>query len=386
MNLALTVKYPFPSIACVRLYEYQAKQLFSSHGIVVPRGVLARSQSDVEEAVNKLGLPVILKSQVLAGGRGKAGAIRKADSAREALAIFSELIEKPVQAEKPSTILVEEFREHTREAYLSISLNRSEHCFVLLVSGEGGVEVETIGTKATFSLSDSTVDKTAVTKETKRLGLDEDSTISIASIAVKMGELSAQIEAELVEINPLAITADGDVIALDAKIIVDDNALFRHPEIASFHLPSNLEAESRKYGFNFVELEGNIAVIGNGAGLVLSTLDMLIEIGGRPACFLDLGGGATEDVVFAALRVVSRFDKAKGILLNVFGGITRTPDVAKAIKDAYSNGLIRGPFHARIRGAGEEETSAILQNLPAFLHRNIEEAIQKLIEDVQRIQ
>ncbi|MBI2125969.1 MAG: succinate--CoA ligase subunit beta [Thaumarchaeota archaeon] len=380
------MKYPVLGIDCMRLYEYQAKQLFSSHGIVVPGSVLVRSQNDVKEAVNKLGLPVILKSQVLAGGRGKAGAIRKADSAPEALTIFSELIEKPVQGEKPSAILVEEFREHVRETYLSISLNRSEHCFVLLVSGEGGVDVEAIGRKATFSLPDSVVDKKSVSKETMRIGLDEDSANSIANIAVKMGELSAKIEAELVEINPLAITADGNAIALDAKIIVDDNALFRHPEIASLRMPSNLEAESQKYGFNFVELDGNIAVIGNGAGLVLSTLDMLVENGGRPACFLDLGGGATEDVVFAALRVVSRFDKAKGILLNVFGGITRTPDVAKAIKDAFFNGLIRGPFHARILGVGEEDAFAILQNLPVFLHRNIDEAIQKLIADVQRIQ
>ncbi len=369
----------------MRLYEYQAKQLFSSYGIVIPRGILVRSRNDVEEAVNKLGLPVILKSQVLAGGRQKAGAIRKADSAPEALAIFSELMEKPVQGEKPSAILVEEFREHSREVYLSISLNRSEHCFVLLVSGEGGVDVEAIGGKATFSLSDRIVDATTVSEEAKRMGFDGSSANRIADVAVKMGELSAKIEAELVEINPLAII-DGTAIALDAKIIVDDNALFRHPEIASLRMPSNLEAESQKYGFNFVELDGNIAVIGNGAGLVLSTLDMLVENGGRPACFLDLGGGATEDVVFAALRVVSRFDKAKGIMLNVFGGITRTPDVAKAIKDAYSKGLVKGPFHARILGVGEEEAFAILQNLPVFLHRNVEEAVQKLIADVQRIQ
>lgn len=370
----------------LRLYEYEAKDLFTANGIPVPRRVLVNNLEEMRDAVTKLGLPVVLKSQVLAGGRGKAGAIKKASSLEEALTFYKDLVRKTVQGEMPIAILVEEFREHVSEYYLSLTLNRSERSFVLILSASGGADVESVGKKAIITLTDSIVDKDLVTKNAIEQDVSERDAIRLAEIAEKLGVLSAKIDAELVEINPLAIVGNGEAVALDAKITLDDNALFRHPDIALLREPTGLEAEARKYGFNFVELDGNIAVIGNGAGLVLSTLDLLVENGGKPACFLDLGGGATEDVVYAALQVVGRFDKAKGILLNIFGGITRTPDVAKAVRQAYTANLIRVPFCARILGAGEQEATTILAGLQISLHPDIEGAIRKIIDDVQRIQ
>lgn len=367
----------------MRLLEYQAKQVFVEHGIKVPKGFVANSVNDVENAISKLGLPVILKSQVLAGGRGKAGAIRKASTKQEAKALFQELMAKEVQGEKPSAILVEEFVEHADEAYVSIMLDRSERRFVLIVSAKGGVDVEAVAEQTVIPLTDSNIDGSAVLEALA--SYRKEIAKSITGVAEKVGRVSADTEAELVEINPLAIIHNV-VIALDAKIIVDDNALYRHPELAKFRSLTGFEIISQKYGFNFVEIDGNIAVIGNGAGLVLSTLDLLIDAGGKPACFLDLGGGATKETVFAALETVSKLSRAKGILLNIFGGITSTPDVAQAISDAYSQGLIKVPFRARILGVGDEEATKILVSLPVSLHRNIDGAVRKIIADVQRIQ
>lgn len=367
----------------MRLVEYQAKSLFNEFGIPVPKSEVAESFDKVKEAADELGLPVVLKAQLQVGGRGKAGAIKVCKKPEELKPLYDELTSKTVQGEKVKTLLVEEFTEHENELYLSIYLNRSKRCYSVIASAEGGVEIEKVGDKVILDVGidgPSTEDLESVASQLK---LNGNSSKHFVDFGSKLNQLVIEKEADLAEINPIAMKQDGSLIALDAKVIIDDNALFRHEELKKYEDMSSLEAEAKKSGFSLVELEGNIAVIGNGAGLVMSTLDMLSDHGGNPACFLDVGGRATRESVFTALTLISKIPKVKAILVNLFGGIVRTSVVAQAIIDAYDKDIIKVPVFARISGAESDKAREILNGSAAKMFSSVEEAIESAVKSVK---
>jgi len=360
----------------LRLFEYQGKELFAKYGIPVPRSKLADNPQHAVSAVEEVGLPAVIKAQVLSGGRGKAGGVAVVRGKDEAQREAKRILSLRVGGEQTRAVLVEEASEHAEEMYLSISLDRGRREFVALASRKGGVEVE--------SLAKSAMSEAAVPLEgfaepdaaslSAGLGLAPRTASDFRSILLKLERLSREEECELSEINPLAVRPDGSLVALDSKVVLDDNALFRHPEF--FQLPPEdpLEGEAAKSGFAFVRLDGDIAVVGNGAGLVLSTLDLVADAGGKAACFLDLGGGAQRERVESALGLVRRLPTARAILINIFGGITRTTDVAEGLVRAIAEAPI-APIFARISGAEEEQARSLLSGSGIQVFRTARDAV-----------
>ncbi len=363
----------------MRLLEFQAKELFQRFEIPVPRGGVAKTPAEAKEIARTIGFPLIMKPQVAAGGRAKAGAIVRVDHSEEVEPTFTSVIRKLVSGSIPQSILLEEFIQHEKELYLSIALDRGRRSFVLIASKEGGVEVENMGTKVVRDAGVDNLTAQAATQLADEISLSGATSRVFAGLVFKAWEASSAVEAELFEINPVALLSDGTLTALDAKVILDDNALFRHPEFAELEVKNELEKIASSYGFTFVELEGSIAVVGNGAGLVLSTLDLVAESGGKPACFLDLGGGASTERVASALKVVDRFDKAGKILLNIFGGITRCTDVAEGILIVNAGGHLRKPMYARLSGSGAEEAREMLKKVAIKVFDTAEEAVASLV-------
>lgn len=358
----------------MRLFEYQAKELFRLYGIPVPESYLAKDDVEALESAEKLGFPVAIKAQVLAGGRGKAGGVsivnNKDELSKEAKLILS----LNISGEKPRAILVEKAIKHEKEYYISISLDRGQRSFVLIASREGGIDVESLETKLVKKIPINGIDYDLA--ETISSYLDQTATDKITNIVLSLERLHREKDCELVEINPLCKSGT-DFYALDAKINVDDNALFRHPEFSRLSLEDELEQEASRYGFAFVRLEGDIAVIGNGAGLVLSTLDLVADAGGKPACFLDLGGGAQKERVEAAILLVNKLENVRKILVNIFGGITRTIDVAEGILSALEKVKTK-PIYARISGAEEEEARKILEGSNVLLYQTANDAVKEV--------
>jgi succinyl-CoA synthetase beta subunit len=366
----------------MRLLEYQGKELFDLYGIRIPRSHLAHTMEEAREGAKKLGYPLILKSQLTVGGRGKAGAIAKCKSEADLVPKFNELLHKEVKGEFPRGILLEEMVNIKKEIYLSLFLNRSKRCYSLISSAEGGIDIENTKSKVMvdipiYGLSSQVSEETAV-----RLGLTGETVVSFVDFTSKLSKLVNEKEAELAEVNPIAILEDGSMMALDAKVIIDDNAMFRHPDLKKYEQVSELEKQAEVSGFSLVELDGNIAIIGNGAGLVMSTLDMVSDVGGRAGAFLDFGGRATTETIYEALKVISRIQRVEAILVNLFGGIVRTTLVAQAILDAYNNNLINVPVFARISGAESEKAREMLRGSRAKLYNTVEEAIQSLVAEV----
>lgn len=369
----------------MRLFEYQGKELFSKYGIPVPRSKLADSESQALSAVDELGLPAVIKAQVLAGGRGKAGGVVVVRTREEAEREARRMLSLEVGGEPTRALLVEEATEHTEEMYISVSLDRGRREFVALASRSGGIEVESHAKGAMVEVPVPLEGLTgeAASEVSTKLGLSGRTSVEFCSILLKLERLSREEECELAEINPLAVLIDGSLVALDSKVVLDDNALFRHPEFSQIPPEDPLEGEAAKFGFAFVRLEGNVAVVGNGAGLVLSTLDLVEDNGGEAACFLDLGGGAQRERVEAALRLVRGLPNARVVLVNIFGGITRTTDVAEGLRDVLAEGRMPHVF-ARISGAEEEEAHALLSGSGISVYMTAQEAVLAAIEGASR--
>jgi len=362
----------------VKLFEYQAKELLKEYGIPIPRSELARNLREAIAAFRRLPHPVVLKSQVLAGGRGKAGGILAASNEEQVTEAFAKIVNLEVGGERPSSVLVEASVPHEAEMYLSITLDRGARAFVVISSKAGGVEVESLKGRVVRKISNRGITKAEARSVAKKLHLSGEKRGRFLRILANLERLSREKECELAEINPLAVTKSGGLKALDAKVILDDNALFRHPEFSKLHPEDEFEGEASRQGFAFVRLEGNIAVVGNGAGLVLSTLDLVADAGGNPACFLDLGGGAQRERVEAAVNLVNKLPNADRILVNIFGGITRTTDVAEGIKSVIEQGGMK-PIYARISGAEEREAREILTKTPVHLYPSPLEAVEAAV-------
>lgn len=361
------------------MLEYQAKELLSRFGIPVPPGAVATNMSEAQSIAKEIGFPVVIKAQVPVGGRGKAGAIAKVSSPEDLRREFHVITSMRLGGYEVKEVLVEKAIEIWKELYVSFFLNRSARNTMLIVSGMGGVDVEELGEKRVFEFETGNLDEGAVKKAAEYLcsylgGLcvKEELMVLIKSLH----DVYERVECELVEVNPLAVTTNSQLLALDAKIITDDNALYRHPELLVYEKKSELERIAESHGFSFVEIGGDVAVIGNGAGLVLSTLDMVKLSGLNPACFLDLGGGAPPERVYAALKIVNRIEGVKLIFLNVFGGITNCVSVAEGLIKAKEDGLLNKPTVVRLTGTEEEKARSMLSKKGVTAYTRLEDALE----------
>ncbi len=289
-----------------------------------------------------------------------------------------------VKGEKTRAILLEKMAEIKKELYLSVFLNRGKRCYTIISSSDGGVEIESVKNQVIREIGLGEIDKQVAEDVAKEIGLEGNSVSDFVDFLQKLSKITIEKEVELAEINPVAVLSDGSLLALDGKVITDDNSTFRHPELLKYQEQTELEERAEKSGFSLVELDGDIAVVGNGAGLVMSTLDMLSDNGGKPACFLDVGGGATEESVYEALILISKMENVKAILVNLFGGIVKTTSVATAFIKAYKNKLIDQIVYARLKGAEAEKSKEMLKNTQTQLFDSVEEAINAAVIGVRK--
>lgn len=368
----------------MRLLEYQGKELFKEFGIQIPKSRMAFSIEEARSLLNsELAFPIVLKSQVPVGGRGKAGAIKKCKNMNEVQSQFTVLQNRKIEGESPRGLLIEEVVNISKELYVSLFLNRSARCFSLIVSATGGMEIESTENRFIMDITPNDDIEDIAKRIAGIAGLGSENRQKFVEFVQKLYRLSSEKEAELVEVNPAALLTDGSIVALDSKVIIDDNALFRHTDLIKYEQATDLESLAKKNGFSFVQLQGNIAIIGNGAGLVMSTLDMVSDAGGNAGAFLDFGGSATSETIYQALTVISRVKTIQTIVVNLFGGIVRTDLVAQGILGAYSNNLITVPLFARISGAESHKAKEILSNSKAHLFDRIEDAIHAAVQGIK---
>jgi len=371
----------------VKLYEYESKEIASRYGILVPRGRVVVSPSEAYSVARELGV-VVLKAQVLVGGRGLAGGVRIAESPEEAYNIAEELLSTSIRGERVEKLLVEEKVCISRELYLSLIVDRAARRPVYLISEMGGVEIEELAKKYPEKIHRVYVDPgIGYTDYIARVSLQvlklpwtllQD----IANTTRAMYKIMVDYDAELVEFNPLALTCDNRLVALDAKIIIDDNSLYKHPELQRLYGRdlSEYEKRARELGFSYVELDGDIGVISNGAGLTMATMDSILYYGGKPANFLDIGGGAHRESVREAVKLMLTHPRSRVLLINIFGGITRCDEVAIGIIEAIREiGLIK-PIIVRMLGTNEEEGRRILREQGIEVYSEMDDAVKVAVE------
>jgi succinyl-CoA synthetase beta subunit len=348
------------------LFEYQGKELFERSGIkLVPREV-ARTAAEAREAAGRLG-PVAVKVQVQIGGRGKGGGIVLARTPAEAERAARKMFEDGFGGLPVTRVLLERLVDIDRELYVAITLDRSEQRYVAMTSSEGGIDIEEIAATHPAAIRRASVDPLLGLKpyQTRRLvgGFPEQVRQGASDLLERLYTVLIGSDATLVEVNPLAVLGDGRVVPLDAKVTLDDNALSRHPDLAeyarAFHLEPT-EARAREHGLQYVKLEGQVGIIGNGAGLVMSTLDVVQQAGGAAANFLDVGGGAGAEVMATSLEVILSDPEVRSVLVNIFGGITRCDLVARGILEALERVEATVPIVVRLDGTNAEEGRRIL--------------------------
>lgn len=368
----------------MRLLEYQAKELFAQYGIKTPKGIASKNIEQARNDAKQLGYPFVIKVQVPVGGRGKAGGIQKCHNDDEFEIKYPQLLDMSIKGEKTRAILLEKMAEYEKELYLSLFLNRSKRCYTIIASSEGGVEIESVKNQVIREVGLGDVDTQTAEEVAKQIGLQGNTIADFVDMLQRLAKITVEKETELTEINPVALLKDGSLLALDGKVVTDDNSNFRHPEMEKYQEKTELEERAEKSGFTLVELDGNIAVVGNGAGLVMSTLDMLADNGGKPACFLDVGGGATTESVYEALTLVSKMKKVRAILVNLYGGIVKTTTVAAAFIKAYDDKLIDLPVYARLMGSESEKSKEMLKNTRTKMFDSVEDAINGVVMEVNK--
>lgn len=377
----------------VKLFEYQAKEIFARHGIPVPRGEVAADAQAAGAIAGRLGR-VVVKAQVHIGGRGKAGGIKLASSPEEARAHADGMLGKPLRGLVVKRVLVEEALDIASEYYLAVTVDRTSKRAVMMASSMGGIDIEEVAESHPDKIARLAVDPAygPLDFEVRELiadaGFDAKAGRALAAIAQKLYAIMLQCDASLVEVNPLVITGSGTVVAADGKFDVDDNALFRQTELAVYREESEedpIEAEAHRRGATYVRLNGDIGIIGNGAGLVMTTLDLVTRAGGRPANFLDIGGGARAESVREAIEIVLMDPNVKGILFNIFGGITRGDEVAKGILAGTASLDVKVPIVVRMAGTRSEEGRRLLEGTKLIPAAGPLEAAQKIIELASKV-
>jgi succinyl-CoA synthetase beta subunit len=362
----------------LKLFEYRGKELMSRYGIPVPQGRVVSSPDEIDE----MKAPGVLKAQVLVGGRGKAGGIKFASSVEEARKVAAQLLGMSIHGERVRRLLIEERLNVAKELYFSYTLDRSSRSIVMMASAEGGMEIESVEPSKIAIRQMPPFGYTPFITRTlqKQLKLNPSLLAQMEDIAKKLYTLFITEDCELAEINPLVITSDGKMVAADAKITVNDDALFRHPEFSEdVDDLTPLELKAKKESIAFVQLDGDIGVIANGAGLTMATLDMLSSRGGKAGVFLDLGGTDDPEKVAKAFALMKEANP-RVIFLNIFGGITKCDTVALGVKEAISREHIDIPVVARIRGVNEAEAKEILNSIGIVATTDMREAASRAVE------
>jgi succinyl-CoA synthetase beta subunit len=363
----------------VDLYEHQGKELFARFGIPVSEGRLVTSAEEASAAAEELGGPVVVKAQVLTGGRGKAGGIQLADTPEEAEARAGEILGLDIRGHVVRRLWVERASEIAKEYYLSITFDRGEKKPLLMFTTEGGVDIEEVAARDPGALARLHVDPLEGFQPWQARWLlftagvdDPGEQKQVIALVGRLYEAFVASDAMLCEINPLIVTPSGEVKALDSKFTVDDNALFRHADVAEMRdveAADPQERLAREKDVTYVKLEGEVGILGNGAGLVMSTLDVIDQVGGSPANFCDLGGGGDAEGVVDALEVITSDAQVRAILFNIFGGITRCDEVARGILEALERRTIEHPIVVRLDGTNAEEGRRLLAEAsPESLH------------------
>jgi succinyl-CoA synthetase beta subunit len=369
----------------MKIHEYQAKEIFSAAGIPVPREKVATTAAEALSIAEQLGLPVVIKAQVLVGGRGKAGGVKIARTKAEVEPLAANILKMKIKDLPVRKVLVSECVDIKAEYYLGITIDRAVRKPVLLSSAAGGVEIEEVAKNSPEQIIRCEIDPLLglLPFQTRNVGMrlfnDLKITAQFSSIAQKLYRLFIDRDCSLIEINPLVLTGNGTLLALDAKINFDDNALFRHPENEALHdLTSEepLEMEAKKAGLSYIKLSGNVGCVVNGAGLAMATMDLIKRFGGEPANFLDVGGSSSPDKMALAMRIILADPGVRAILVNIFGGITRCDDIARGLLIAQEQAHIRVPVVARLVGTNAEQAHAILEHSPVLWANTMSEAVK----------
>ena len=351
----------------MKIHEYQARELFVKKGIPVPVGSVCRTSDEVRKISESIGKPVVVKAQILVAGRGKAGGVKLASTPEEAYSIAKNMLGTKIKGIMVNSVLVVEAEKPAKELYLGFALDRSKRRVTLIASSEGGVDLEELARTSPDKIFRKEIDPLLglhgfeARESAEAIGMKGRSAVEFANICQKVFQIFDEVDADLAESNPLAMRGDGSLIALDARITLDDNALFRHSEYKQVDEDATtLEREAQSAGLAFVQLDGDIGIIGNGAGLVMATLDVVAHFKGRPANFLDMGGGSSAESVYQAVKLCLKQNNLKAVFLNILGGITKCDDVANGLVKALHESESKVPFTVRMVGTNEEEGRKIL--------------------------
>jgi succinyl-CoA synthetase beta subunit len=379
----------------MKLHEYQSKAIFAENGVPIPRGHVASTAGEARSIAQELSSRVVVKAQVLVGGRGKAGGVRLANTPLEAEELATQIFGMEIKGLPVRKVLVDEAVEPVSEIYLGVTNDRTMSCPVMIASSEGGVEIEEVARTDPEKIIRAAINPL--------LGLQDYQARYLASaselprehwkefIRICQGLFNAYkfTDSTLAEINPLVITKDGNLLALDGKIVLDDNGLFRHPELVEMRNideEESVEREARMYGLSYVKLGGQIGCMVNGAGLAMATMDLTKLAGGEPANFLDIGGGAGAEKVSVALRIILSDQNVKVLLVNVFGGITRCDEVARGILTAIESEKPEVPMIVRLVGTNEEEGRQLLANAQMITARTLKEAAEMAVAASKKVE
>ena len=377
------------------LYEYQGKELLRQYGIETLEGIVAASPEEARAAAEKLGGPVAVKAQILTGGRGKAGGIKVVEEPEDVEEVARQILGMEIRGHKVRRVLVEAGAEIESEMYLSIMVDRAAKKSLILFSTEGGVDIEEVAERNPDAIVRIYIDPLLgllpyeVRELTFAAGLEGDIAKGVGKTVNNLYKAFVGGDASLVEINPLVFTKDGRVLALDAKVTVDNSSLFRHEDIAELHDVDAADPEEQRAleaGLQYVKLDGDVGILGNGAGLVMSTLDVVAQAGGEPANFCDVGGGANAEKIATALDIVTSNKQVKSVLFNIFGGITRGDEVARGLLTALERSETDLPVVVRLDGTNSDEGRRILaENTPenVYTEQTMLDAAKRAVELVQ---
>ncbi|MFP4082998.1 MAG: ADP-forming succinate--CoA ligase subunit beta [Candidatus Aminicenantes bacterium] len=381
----------------MKIHEYQAKQILHKYGVQIPKGEVAETPSEARQIAQKIGAPVVLKAQIHAGGRGKGGGIKIADSPDQAEKIAQDMMGMTLvthqtgpEGKRVRRVLVEEALDIDRELYVGVVVDRAKEAPVVMASSEGGVEIEKVAAETPQLIFKEYVNPATgfltfqARKLAFKLGLEGNTFKQAVKFMLSLYKAFEAADSSLAEINPLLITKSGDVLALDAKMNFDDNALARHPEIKEMrdlNEEEPLEVEASKYNLNYIKLDGNVGCMVNGAGLAMATMDIIMHSGGMPANFLDVGGGVSEEAVKNAFKILVSDQDVKAALINIFGGIVRCDLVANGIVKAGKEIGLQLPMVVRLEGTNVDSGKKILQDsgLSFYPAGSMKEAAEKVV-------
>jgi succinyl-CoA synthetase beta subunit len=377
----------------MKLHEYQSKTIFSKYGIPIPKGRVAATAQEAKQIAEELGGRVVIKAQVLVGGRGKAGGVKLAKDPDEAAQLAAQILGMEIKGLPVRKVLVDEASAIDKEIYFSITNDRAAKKPVMIASAAGGVEIEEVAAKTPDKIIKCHIDPLLGLREYQArdvavaMDLPREYMKDFLKIAMGLWEVFKATDATLAEINPLVITKDKKMVALDGKMMIDDSALFRQPELNEMRDTDEdapAEIEARKYGLSFIKLAGNIGCMVNGAGLAMTSMDVIKLFGGEPANFLDVGGGAGADKVAAAMRIILTDPNVKAVLFNIFGGITRCDEVARGILAAMDEVKPKVPMVVRLVGTNAEEGRKLLENANMITAETLADAAKKSVEAAKK--